>query len=36
MIWLFTAHFVLPEERHMAEQFGEEYEALRGRVRRWL
>ncbi|MDH3197937.1 MAG: isoprenylcysteine carboxylmethyltransferase family protein [Candidatus Krumholzibacteria bacterium] len=34
--WLLTAHFVIPEERHMEEQFGEPYRAYKSRVRRWL
>jgi protein-S-isoprenylcysteine O-methyltransferase Ste14 len=36
MGWLFMAHFVIPEERHMEEQFGDEYRAYKARVRRWL
>jgi protein-S-isoprenylcysteine O-methyltransferase Ste14 len=36
MFVLFTVRFVLPEERHMEEQFGEEYRSYRARVRRWL
>jgi len=36
MGWLLTAHFVIPEERHMEEQFGEPYRAYKARVRRWL
>jgi len=36
MAWLFTAHFVIPEERHMEEQFGDEYRDYRTRVRRWF
>jgi len=36
MAWLLTAVFVIPEERHMEEQFGETYLAYRARVRRWL
>jgi protein-S-isoprenylcysteine O-methyltransferase Ste14 len=35
-VWLIAAIFVLPEERMMTEQFGDEYEAYRRRVRRWL
>jgi len=36
MAWLFHAHFVMPEERHMAEQYGSRYEEYRARVRRWI
>ena len=36
MIWLLRAHFAIPEERHMEEQFGEAYREYRRRVRRWL
>lgn len=36
MVWLFRAHFVVPEERHMEEQFGREYLEYSERVRRWL
>jgi len=36
MAWLFTTHFVIPEERHMEEQFGDEYREYRSRVRRWF
>jgi protein-S-isoprenylcysteine O-methyltransferase Ste14 len=36
MVWLFTAHFVIPEERHMEEQFGDQYREYKRRVRRWL
>jgi len=36
MAWLFSAHFVVPEERHMEEQFGEAYREYKTRVRRWL
>jgi protein-S-isoprenylcysteine O-methyltransferase Ste14 len=36
MVWLLTANFVIPEERHMEEQFGEPYRAYKSRVRRWL
>ena len=36
MVWLFTVRFVLPEEAHMEEQFGEEYRRYKTSVRRWL
>jgi protein-S-isoprenylcysteine O-methyltransferase Ste14 len=36
MLVLFTVRFVLPEERHMEEQFGEEYRSYQARVRRWF
>ncbi len=36
MFVLFTVRFVLPEERHMEEQFGEQYRSYRARVRRWV
>jgi len=36
MAWLFSAHFVVPEERHMEEQFGDSYRRYKTRVRRWL
>ncbi len=36
MFCLLSALFVIPEERHMEEQFGEEYRMYRSRVRRWL
>jgi protein-S-isoprenylcysteine O-methyltransferase Ste14 len=36
MFWLFSVLFVIPEERHMEEQFGEEYRQYRSEVRRWL
>ena len=28
--------FVMPEERRLAERFGDEYRAYEGRVRRWI
>ena len=34
--WWIHRRFVLPEEDHMAEHFGEAYEAFKGRTRRWL
>ena len=34
--WWIRARFVLPEEDHMAEHFGEAYHAYKQRVRRWL
>jgi len=36
MFWLLSVRFVLPEERHMEQQFGEEYRRYRSQVRRWL
>lgn len=36
MAWLFTVRFVVPEERHMEEQFGAAYRDYRSRVRMWL
>lgn len=34
--WRIHTHFVLPEEDHMGEHFGEAYEIFKGRTRRWL
>jgi protein-S-isoprenylcysteine O-methyltransferase Ste14 len=34
--WFFRTRFMIPEERHMEEQFGEEYLRYRESVRRWL
>lgn len=36
MFWLLTVRFVLPEEKHMAQQFGHQYDRYRTRVRRWF
>ena len=36
MTWLLRAHFAIPEEQHMEEQFGEAYHEYKRRVRRWL
>ncbi|MBU1700682.1 MAG: isoprenylcysteine carboxylmethyltransferase family protein [Candidatus Eisenbacteria bacterium] len=36
MFWLFSVSFVIPEERHMEEQFGEEYRQYKANVRKWL
>jgi protein-S-isoprenylcysteine O-methyltransferase Ste14 len=36
MVWLLTVHLVIPEERHMPEQFGERYRQYQRDVRRWL
>ncbi|MBD3348989.1 MAG: DUF1295 domain-containing protein [Candidatus Eisenbacteria bacterium] len=36
MLWLFMVRFVLPEERHMEQQFGDEYLEYKSRVRMWL
>jgi protein-S-isoprenylcysteine O-methyltransferase Ste14 len=34
--WWIDARFIRPEERHLAEQFGEVYEAYARRVGRWV
>ena len=34
--WRIHTHFVLPEENHMAEHFGEAYEVFKQKTRRWL
>jgi protein-S-isoprenylcysteine O-methyltransferase Ste14 len=34
--WLIAVRFIGPEEKLMAEQFGDAYEAYRSKVRRWL
>jgi protein-S-isoprenylcysteine O-methyltransferase Ste14 len=36
MFWLFSTRFVIPEERHMEEQFGDKYREYRSQVRRWI
>lgn len=36
MFALLNGLFVVPEERHLLEQFGAEYERYRSRVRRWI
>lgn len=36
LAWLLTVRFIIPEERHMEEQFGEAYREYRARVRRGL
>jgi len=36
MVWLFRSRFIIPEEKHMEEQFGDEYVRYRERVRRWF
>jgi protein-S-isoprenylcysteine O-methyltransferase Ste14 len=36
MAIVFTLRFVLPEERHMEEQFGDAYREYRARVRMWF
>jgi len=36
MFWLLSARFAIPEERHMEQQFGEEYSVYKSRVRMWL
>lgn len=34
--WWIQTRFVLPEEEHMSEHFGEDYEAFKQKTRRWL
>jgi protein-S-isoprenylcysteine O-methyltransferase Ste14 len=34
--WWLTVAFILPEERNLADQFGETYNAYTTQVRRWL
>ncbi len=34
--WWIHKRFVLPEEEHMSEHFGEDYEAFKQKTRRWL
>ncbi len=36
MFGLFSVLFVLPEERHMEDQFGDEYRQYKSEVRKWL
>jgi len=36
MFWLLMVRFVVPEERHMEQQFGHEYREYKSRVRMWL
>jgi len=36
MFVLFSVLYVVPEERHMEQQFGDEYRRYRSEVRRWL
>ncbi len=36
MIWLVSVQFIVPEERDMERQFGDQYLEYRRRVRRWL
>lgn len=36
MLLLFTFRFVVPEERHMEEQFGSAYREYKSRVRMWF
>lgn len=35
-VWLITDRFILGEEARLAEKFGPDFDAYRGRVRRWL
>ncbi len=34
--WWIHSHFILPEENHMAQHFGEAYETFKQKTRRWL
>ena len=36
MLVLFTIRFILPEEKHMEEQFGKDYLNYCSKVRRWI
>jgi protein-S-isoprenylcysteine O-methyltransferase Ste14 len=36
VVWLLTTYVIRPEEAFLARQFGSDYEAYRGRVRRWV
>jgi len=36
MLVLFTVRFILPEERHMEQQFGDDYRRYRASVRMWF
>jgi protein-S-isoprenylcysteine O-methyltransferase Ste14 len=35
-VWSITVRFIGPEEKLMTEQFGDDYEAYKSKVRRWL
>lgn len=35
-VWLMAVRFIEPEEKLMAEQFGDAYETYKSKVRRWL
>jgi protein-S-isoprenylcysteine O-methyltransferase Ste14 len=36
LFWVLETRFVRPEEARLSSAFGEDYEAYRRRVRRWL